>query len=306
MNNLIKTANSVVVNPTTTSEVSNPNTPIHNDLTIFYLMLVEELKNYSDNRYNMLMESKDVLSSNIESMKNAKKTITDGIKRERDNFKRLGFENATSERIERYKKALSNLDEKLNNEHDKRVDVLKEIDKIKDIAILKEILSRVKKDFGEETLFVRYDDFEKVINKYDLVCGRLSDYKGVLPAHKMADIERVLNMQIPNFWKDKISRLFNCYEAFHRHDFDKIDLRFPFYTKNNEPCEAWYSFIKGYTFFIAAPAHEMMTEKELREKAIAEQRARDPFICAHTKWGIIIFTKWGEEAEDAIIKKYEN
>ena len=31
----------------------------------------------------------------------------------------------------------------------------------------------------------------------------------------------------------------------------------------------------------------------------------DPFICAATEYGVLIFTRWGEEASDEVIRRFE-
>lgn len=53
--------------------------------------------------------------------------------------------------------------------------------------------------------------------------------------------------------------------------------------------------------FIVAPAHEMENTVKF-EKFV---RSEDPFVCSYTPFGIMIHTKWGEESEDEILKKYE-
>ena len=74
-----------------------------------------------------------------------------------------------------------------------------------------------------------------------------------------------------------------------------------------------------YTCFIAAPAQEMLPYKiQVWDKRVvipdsgtsnrfekARVRTYDPFICSLTKYGVMIFTKWGDEAQDDIIKQYE-
>lgn len=289
------------------TEVLNTNTPIHNDLTMFYLMLVEELKKYSSDDYDALSRQRSEIINEKQLFRiSVINVIEKGIKREKNNLLNLGFRNAKSERMQRYEEKLSTAERKLSDLTAVQRNVEARIDNIENQQITKEILLRLKKDFGEEALFVRYDDFEKVINKYNLVCGRISDYNGVLPEYKMADINRVLTMDIPKFWEDKISRLCSAYDILDNQTKTNFPRRFPFFTRDNLPYGRRL-MTRPCRFFIVAPAHEMLTEKELWEKAERERKARakDPFICAHTRWGIIIFTKWGEESEDEIIKKYK-
>lgn len=71
--------------------------------------------------------------------------------------------------------------------------------------------------------------------------------------------------------------------------------------------------------FIAAPAQEMapmritvVSSKDASKRIDKEEEARkeairtlDPFICSLTPYGVLIHAKWGPEAEDATIKRYE-
>lgn len=303
--NFSRDKNSVVENLLTDSEVLNPKTQIHNDLTSFYFVLVEELKKFSDKEYNELEWRRNEL---IDSERQLSEINIRPIEREIENEKaylaKLGFSNAKSERLESLENKLVSAELNVQQTKNKIREIDSRINNIENQRITKEILLRLKKDFGEEALFVRYDDFEKVINKYNLVCGKLSDYKGVLPEYKMADINRVLTMNIPEFWEDKISKIAHAYDTLRIIEKTQFNRRFPFFVVGSIHDNVLLGYSRYATkFFIAAPAHEMLTEKEL--KAEREARAKDPFICAHTKWGIIIFTKWGEEAEDEVIKKYE-
>lgn len=68
--------------------------------------------------------------------------------------------------------------------------------------------------------------------------------------------------------------------------------------------------LNAHYCFIAAPAQEMkesyvMRAQRTRQLELERVRTYDPFICSLTKYGVMIFTKWGNEAQDDIIKRYE-
>lgn len=46
---------------------------------------------------------------------------------------------------------------------------------------------------------------------------------------------------------------------------------------------------------IAAPAQEM---KQVYTESVEHIRSEDPFVFQFTPYGVVIFSKWGEEAED--------
>lgn len=54
--------------------------------------------------------------------------------------------------------------------------------------------------------------------------------------------------------------------------------------------------------FICAPRNEMNTETKKEFKTMTN----DPLICSLTNFGVVIHSKWGEEAKDDVLKKYEN
>lgn len=49
---------------------------------------------------------------------------------------------------------------------------------------------------------------------------------------------------------------------------------------------------------IAAPAQEM---KQIYTESIEHVRSEDPFVFQFTPYGVVIFSKWGEEAEDEVL-----
>lgn len=136
--------------------------------------------------------------------------------------------------------------------------------------------------YYNEALLIPYNQFERVIEKYDLVCGGFEQYEGELPDNIIDELDKSL------YAIQNMSGLIN---AIIRKD-DKLD-RFPFITTDDP------SFQKNMKnlCFICAPAKLM--------KRIPRIDTRDPFICAHTDAGILVFARWGEESNDEIIKMNE-
>lgn len=131
------------------------------------------------------------------------------------------------------------------------------------------------KFFGGNALLVRYDDFEKVMAAYDLRCTVIDNYKGKIPADKLSGLCTVFDKMksLDEYWDKTINRL--VYYSLPR-------LYFPFEKSR-----------KGtIRLFIAAPEGQITQEN------------RDPFVCAHTDYGILVLEKWGEEADHGIIKEY--
>lgn len=132
------------------------------------------------------------------------------------------------------------------------------------------------KFFGEHALLVRYDDFEKVMLAYDLRCTTLDRFTGQIPADKLNGLISVFDKMesLDEYWGKTINRLDYAFW---------LSWYFPFEKSR-----------KGtIRLFIAAP------------KAQITQENRDPFVCAHTDYGILVLEKWGEEADHGIIKEYE-
>lgn len=138
--------------------------------------------------------------------------------------------------------------------------------------------------FGSKTLIMKPDDFAKVCNKYELVCGNLSDYIGEMPTLNKAETEDA-----------KVA--FRGYGE---------DINNPVYVCNTIPQNLqWggnrWSFgtplVTDDGWFIAAP-----------KEAFREQPKSniDPFVFTVSECGfILIHSMWGAEAEDATIKRYE-
>lgn len=188
--------------------------------------------------------------------------------------------------------------------------------------------------FGNDVMIVRYDQFMRLLEKYNLVCGDLSRYTGYIPEKNLADIVRIKSMNVPDKFAVSLRKLQSL--KLDHEDSELIrTLRFPFkpsimrdcFKEMNIPHEQmnfirpWFKEFECYErFFIAAPAQEMVPLIiETRSSSIINEAKKlqtlqeyakfiqtsDPFFCSCTEYGVLIFSKWGDEAQDEIIKRYE-
>lgn len=178
--------------------------------------------------------------------------------------------------------------------------------------------------YFKDAIVVSISDFLKLLEKYNLVCGDLSDYTGVIPEENLLELvdagERIKNTySLERFISDK-----EAYRYLAQTYYTKIatsvtpehlvecggDMfkRFPivfdscyYYSAVNRA-----RFRGGYKdttgFLIAASPKLIANKLEVKKKNVIVE---DPFIFKFTPLGIVIFTKWGKEADDVVLKKYE-
>jgi len=189
-----------------------------------------------------------------------------------------------------------------------------------------EILIIARKDFGPDTLLINFKDFQKLLRKYNLVCGLFSDYKGEIPQDKLEEIS-----SLPKETPEYIKFLYK-FDSVDFEDDERIIhwcpsnlIRFPFIIVSHMAYSMYYIqgkdclgnqfrkySSKGYgifernltnatKLFICAPARKMKNSAT----RVNINVHKDPFICAYTDYGVLIFTRWGEEASSKIVKKYE-
>lgn len=207
-----------------------------------------------------------------------------------------------------------------------------------------EFINETRKVFCDNVLIVSFDDFEHIIKKYNLVCGLLEQYTGVIPKENIEEFEKareiiyndnnkeyrkkyIKPLQLIKDYKDYlVDRFPFCYEVDDRKEkeydvieefgndlyrlleYRLLDLRnqilfYHIIGKNEDKTSISIGQLSEPTdFFIAAPKKDMDFSESLLEKLIP--KPKDPFICSYTKYGIIVHTKWGEEADDEVLKKY--
>lgn len=182
------------------------------------------------------------------------------------------------------------------------------------------ILLAARQYYGDDTLFLPFNKFRELCDKYNLECAPFSKYKGDIPSDKLEEIITLkhLGRQLGDIIMLRpITSIKNGYwslgdeeEAEVRKRFDK----FPFVRQcdgflgrnvvHADGTERRYNYVELQAgeqtpFFITAPT-QMFDEKYVVVKN------QDPFICSLTDSGVLIFTRWGEEADDEIICKSED
>lgn len=233
----------------------------------------------------------------------------------------LGFDG--TKEVKRYQNQMAKYSKAVNENAANRENVFKYNEHLRKAF---EILITARKDFGPDTLLVNFEDFQKLIKKYNLVCGLFSDYKGEIPQDKLEEIS-YLPKKIPEYIKylyqfdsvefeDDEHLIHWCHSSLIRFPFIIVSQMFNNkYDIMGEDClgnqfrtyssRGYGIFTKNLVsstrFFICAPARKM----ENSARRININMHRDPFICAYTDYGILILTRWGEEASSKVIRKYE-
>ena len=134
--------------------------------------------------------------------------------------------------------------------------------------------------FGNNTIVISPSHFHQVLKRHNLVCGRLKYFKGELPPKAL---EEYIN-------GDAKARL--CGYPNSRYASYEVPKNLPWVTQMD--CGG---LALGESCAIAAPIECFK---------VAPKRELDPFIFSYSELGyILIHAKWGAEAEDATIKRYE-
>lgn len=192
--------------------------------------------------------------------------------------------------------------------------------------------------FGPRSILVSYEAFDELCKKYNLECGLLSDYCGVIPERNVQDIEKV-QQRIPGFiYKESLNRQDWMYfdycdywfvsgaDVWYKHE-DEIrkllakqrnivalrDDKGSYKSHKSVAVEhvRGLYMVDGYmtkfyggvidrnTLFIACP------KEYLKNPGIKIQpKPVDPAIYQFTPYGILVHTIWGEEAEDEAFKHF--
>ena len=170
-------------------------------------------------------------------------------------------------------------------------------------------------------IFLKVEDFVSILQKYNLVCGILGAYKGEIPyknLEEIADTKRLLGMYkndnpYSNKYTDEntIEQADEFYNAFYKRKFLYSDLEWmgsesitrEEYDDLSDKNERYpfYGNLKQFgntELFIAAPAQDI--NSRISDFHI---KSEDPFVFQLFPFGVVIFSKWGNEADDPILEE---
>lgn len=183
-------------------------------------------------------------------------------------------------------------------------------------------------------IFLPEETFTRLLQKYNLKCGTLDHYIGEIPSVNVEEIAEVQD-KLNSIGKENVfsntlegdakveiikhltvmvrieeedltwgvyKRDVNKGKKAHRllGDYQGLIETMPFlHVRNKFDGQADVKTksrpLERNELLIAAPAQEM---KQVYTESIEHVRSEDPFVFQFTPYGIVIFSKWGEEAED--------
>ena len=171
-------------------------------------------------------------------------------------------------------------------------------------------------------IFLETESFADILMKYNLTCGRLSSYTGEIPYENLVEIKAVHDklkemhgentysnimnksntIQQPHILREvyidgekhKRCRRIYSYEEkeISEKEYEYLEERY-----NRFPFIRFKDKARPDELFIAAPRQDMQSDLN------SEIVSKDPFVFQLFPYGVVIYSKWGEEADDPILKE---
>ena len=236
----------------------------------------------------------------------------DNISAKYSELVKLGLKNSANAKV--LKKQLDNINY-YNNTILKAQELLKYL---KDVNNL----------LGNSVTLVNTSTFYELCRKYKLFIGLLQDFTGVIPAQNLNELMDINNKLRTN---DNVSKLHINYQLVRVNKISNYSKRSDSYVKErleyyfnilqmatyrmsdvslyndkNFKKEKWaehvYVDIDGVApddFFIACP------KSNLQERPVIMSKPIDPIIFQYCPFGVLIYTMWGDEAEDKVFEEYK-
>lgn len=182
---------------------------------------------------------------------------------------------------------------------------------------------------GNSVILVNTSTFYELCRKYNLSIGLLQDFTGVIPAQNLNELMDISNKlhtdnnasrlhinyqtvrvnRISNYSggksdsyvKERLEYYFNILQV-HTYSLSDISLCHA----ENFTEEKWadhvfvdVDYVTPDNFFIACPKFN------LKERPVIISKPIDPIIFQYCPFGVLIYTMWGDEAEDKVFEEYK-
>ncbi len=228
----------------------------------------------------------------------------DNLSSEYNKLVNLGLKNSANAKI--IERQLDNI-----NYHNKAI--------VKAEKLLK-YMKGVNELLGDSVILVSTSAFYKLCHKYNLSIGCLQDYTGVVPAANLEELARIKYELSNKYYKLHINEDIwmvtgvQNYSSYSNKSIQKsLDATFGIFN-----VEMGWEIIEIFRdqkwvddvvfertcvnrdcFFIACP------ESELQIKTTIVSKPIDPIIFQYCPYGVLVYTMWGDEAEDKVFEEYK-
>mgnify|MGYP007099470207 FL=1 len=209
----------------------------------------------------------------------------------------------------------------------------KQLDNINNYNILKaqellKYLKDINNYLGNSVILVNTSTFYELCRKYKLSIGFLQDFTGVIPAHNLNELmdisgklrtdSNASKLRI-NYRMVRIDKICNYSEKSDSYIKEHLEYYFNILqVPNYAGHEVNLSDIEGFIeeewahhvyigvdyatpddFFIACP------KSNLQERPVIISKPVDPIIFQYCPFGVLVYTMWGDEAEDKVFEEYK-
>lgn len=181
---------------------------------------------------------------------------------------------------------------------------------------------------GNSVILVNTSTFYELCRKYNLSIGLLQDFTGVIPAqnlNELMDISNKLHIDdnasrlCINRHRVRVNKISNYSKKSDSYVKERLEYYFnilqmstyrmsdvSLYNDKNFTKEKWakhvyvnIDWVASDNFFIACP------KSNLQERPVIMSKPIDPIIFQYCPYGILVYTMWGEEAEDKVFEEYK-
>ena len=236
----------------------------------------------------------------------------DNISAKYSELVKLGLKNSANAKV--LKKQLDNINY-YNNTILKAQELLKYL---KDVNNL----------LGNSVILVNTSTFYELCRKYKLFIGLLQDFTGVIPAQNLNELMDISNklrindnaskLRI-NYQLVRVNKISNYSKRSDSYIKERLEYYFnilqmatyrmsdvSLYNDKNFKKEKWaehvyvdIDWVASDDFFIACP------KSNLQERPVIMSKPIDPIIFQYCPFGVLIYTMWGDEAEDKVFEEYK-